>query len=163
MVTVEIRIKTFFVMGDLQKQQKNRTSLCQNVLSQKLRHQDAIFWLGKELGLKRTAMASLETKLCIRFWYMYLEKGTCLQQCKECSIQFFYSPSTTYFFVIQNTCKEMQKTIRIRMCRFLLTAKNDFRYTVFKIDLKKVYCTGPQEGLKIQGGASCLFVCNRGF
>ena len=28
---------------------------------------------------KRTAMASLETKLCTRFWYMYLEKGTCLQ------------------------------------------------------------------------------------
>ena len=91
---------------------------------------------------------------------MYLEKkGHVCNSAKNVglmpfSIQFFSSPSTT-FLLFKTHIKKCKKPIRIRMCRFLLTAKNDCRYTVFNIDLKKVYCTGPEEGLKIRGGASC--------
>ena len=42
-------------------------------------------------------------------YYVSRKKEHVCNSAKNVPSNFFYSPSTTYFFVIQNTCKEMQK------------------------------------------------------
>ena len=122
----------------------------ENVLSQKLRHQNDIFWLGKELPwLVQRLNYVQDFGICIQ------KKGHVCNSAKNVPSNFFIlHPLHTFLLFKTHVKKCKKKPIRIRMCRFLLTAKNDCRYTVFKIDLKKVYCTGPQKDLKIQGGGT---------
>ena len=76
---------------------------------------------------------------------MYLEKRSIFAIVQRMFHPFFFilHPLHTFLLFKTHVKKCKKKPIRIRTCRFLLTAKNDCRYTVFKIDLKKVYCTGP--------------------
>ena len=46
-------------------------------------------------------------------YYVSRKKEHVCNSAKNVPSNFFYSPSTTYFFVIQNTCKEMQKKTRL--------------------------------------------------